>query len=160
MHSISFQTFLVQAFKFVVVLKIQYVIAIHVMRWLTNFFMISSSNKQLQQELEYTLLKPDCHSWWISKMHSGREEERYAIKFCFKLGKNVMRWKLDLPLWTWTKRQSSQWKNVGSPRPKKVRQSKSTHKLLMIHFLTALAWSTYTGFPLNWESKRNTMLRF
>ena len=40
--------------------------------------MISGSNQQLQQELEYTLLKPDCHSWWISKMQSGREEERYA----------------------------------------------------------------------------------
>ena len=33
-----------------------------------------------------------------------------------------------------TKRQSSQWKHAGSPRPKKVRQSKSTHKLLMISF--------------------------
>ena len=50
--------------------------------------MISASNEQLQQQLEYTLLKPECHSWWISKMQSGREEERYAIKFCFKLGKN------------------------------------------------------------------------
>ena len=30
--------------------------------------MISGSNKQLQQELEYTLIKPDCHSWWISKL--------------------------------------------------------------------------------------------
>ena len=43
-----------------------------------------------QQQLEYTLLKPDCHSWWISKMQSGREdtlEERYAIKSCLKLGK-------------------------------------------------------------------------
>ena len=50
--------------------------------------MISSSNEQLQQELEYTLLKPDCHSWRISKMQSGREEERYAIKFCFELWKN------------------------------------------------------------------------
>ena len=51
---------------------------------------ISGSNEQLQQQLEYTLLKPDCHSWWISKMQSGHEdilEERYAIKFCFKLGK-------------------------------------------------------------------------
>ena len=41
--------------------------------------------------MEYTLLKPDCHSWWSSKMQSGREdtlEKRYAIKFCFKLGKN------------------------------------------------------------------------
>ena len=54
--------------------------------------MISGSNQQLQQELEYTLLKPDCHSWWISKMQSGREdtlEERYAIKFCFKFGRNA-----------------------------------------------------------------------
>ena len=52
-------------------------------------FMISASNEQqqLQRQLEYTLLKPDCHSWWISKMQSGREEEQYAIKFCFKLGK-------------------------------------------------------------------------
>ena len=55
-------------------------------------FMISGSNEQLQQQLEYTLLKPDCHSWCISKMQSGREdtlEERYEIKFCFKLGKNA-----------------------------------------------------------------------
>ena len=50
--------------------------------------MISASNQQLQQQLEYTLLKPDSHSWLISKMLSGREEERYAIKLCFKLGKN------------------------------------------------------------------------
>ena len=59
-----------------------------------------------------------------------------------------------------TKRQSSQWKHAGSPRPKKVRQSKSTHKILMIPFLTALAWSTCTGFPLDRQSTRNTRLRF
>ena len=55
-------------------------------------FMISASNEQLQQQLKYTLLKPDCHSWWSSKMQSGREdtlEERYAIKFCFKLERNA-----------------------------------------------------------------------
>ena len=54
--------------------------------------MISGSNEQLQQELEYTRLKPDCYSWRISKMPSGREdilEERYAIKLSFKLGKNA-----------------------------------------------------------------------
>ena len=54
--------------------------------------MITCSNQQLQQKLEYTLLKPDCHSWGISKMQSGCEdtlEERYAIKLCFKLGKNA-----------------------------------------------------------------------
>ena len=50
------------------------------------------SNGPLQQQLEYTLLKPDCHWWGISKMQSGRAdtlEERYAIKFCFKFGKNA-----------------------------------------------------------------------
>ena len=51
--------------------------------------MNSGSHEQLQQQLECTLIKPDCHSWWISKMTSGREEERYAIKFSFKLGKNA-----------------------------------------------------------------------
>ena len=45
-------------------------------------FMISDSNEQLQQQLKYTLLNPDCHSWWISKMQAGREDtlkERYAM---------------------------------------------------------------------------------
>ena len=261
-------------------------------------FMISGSNQQLQQQLEYTLLKPDCHSWWISKMQSRHEdtlEEWYAIKFCFKLGKNatktygmlqtafgascmnrasVFEWhkrfkegtesvrddetcgkskevrtpeligqiknfmkkdrrvsietisvQFDVTVGTlhtiireelkmqkicanfvprvlredqkercchdsremvelinsdpavldalvtcnesWiycydpeTKRQSSQWKHAGSPRPRKARQSKYTHKLLMILFLTALAWSTCTGFPLDRQSTRNTMLTF
>ena len=57
-----------------------------------QFSMISASNEQLQQQLEYTLLKHDCYSWWVSKMESGHEdtlEELYAIKFCFKLGKNA-----------------------------------------------------------------------
>ena len=54
--------------------------------------MISSLNEQLQQELEYTLLKPDCHSWRISKMQSERGdtlEERYAIKFSLNLEKKA-----------------------------------------------------------------------
>ena len=50
-------------------------------------FMISGSNEHLQQQLEYTPLKPDCYSWSISKMQSDTLEERYVIKFCFKLGK-------------------------------------------------------------------------
>ena len=50
--------------------------------------MISRSNEQLQQQLEYSRLKPDCHCCWISKMQSDTLEERYAIKFCFKLAKN------------------------------------------------------------------------
>ena len=53
-----------------------------------SIYMISGSNQQLKQELKYTLLKPDCHSWWISKMQSDTLEKQYAIKLCFKLGKN------------------------------------------------------------------------
>ena len=50
--------------------------------WL--IFMISGLNEQLQLQLEYTLLKPDCPCWWILKMQSRRQdslEERYAIKY-------------------------------------------------------------------------------
>ena len=36
--------------------------------------MISGSNEQLQQEFEYTLLKPNFHSWLISKTQPGRED--------------------------------------------------------------------------------------
>ena len=90
MHSISFQTFLVQAFKIVVDSWKFSMLYILWDDW--PIFMISGSNEQLQQQLEYTLLKSDCHRWWISKMQSGREdtlEERYAIKFYFKLWKNA-----------------------------------------------------------------------
>ena len=55
-------------------------------------FMISASNKQLQQQLEYTRQKPDCLCWWSLKIQCGCEvtfEERYAIEFCFKLGKTA-----------------------------------------------------------------------
>ena len=37
----------------------------------------------------YELVPENCHSWWVSKMQSVTLEERYAIKFCFKLGKNT-----------------------------------------------------------------------
>ena len=88
----KFTDFFVQAFKIVVDSWKFCMLLLYILwdDWPT--FMISGSNKQLQQELEYTLLKPDCHSWWISKMQSGRQDtlkERYAIKFCFKLGKNA-----------------------------------------------------------------------
>ena len=90
--SIGFQTFFVWAFRIVVDSWKFSMLLLYILSddWPT--FMISGSNEQLQQQLEYTLLKSDCHSWWISKMQSGREdtiEERYAIKFCFKLGKNA-----------------------------------------------------------------------
>ena len=87
----KFPDFFVQAFKIVVDSWKFSMLLLYILDD-CPLFMISASNEQLQQQLEYTLLKSDCHSWWISKMQSGREdtsEERYAIKFCFKLGKNA-----------------------------------------------------------------------
>ena len=84
--------FFVEAFKIVVDCWKFSMLFLYVLWDDWPIFRISASNQPLQQKLEYTLLKPDCHSWWISKMQSGREdtlEERYAIKFCFKLGNNA-----------------------------------------------------------------------
>ena len=92
LHSISFLTFFVQASKIVVDSWKFSMLLLYILWDDRPIFMISGSNQQLQQELEYTLLKPDCRSWWISKMQPGHEdtlEERYAIKFCFKLGKTA-----------------------------------------------------------------------
>ena len=89
MHTISFQTFFVWAFKIVVDSWKFSMLWLYIVWDDWPIFMISSSNEQLQQELEYTLLKPDCHSRWISKMQSDTLEERYAIKLCFKLEKNA-----------------------------------------------------------------------
>ena len=88
-HTISFQTLFVQAFKIVVGSWKFSRLLLYILWDDWPIFMISASNEQLQQELEYTLLKSDCHSWSISKMQSDTLEERYAIKFCFKLGKNA-----------------------------------------------------------------------
>ena len=77
-------------------MKIQYIIAIHLMRWLANFYDfrfkwiataaigIHPAKASLSQLVNFK------NAIWTL-------EERYAIKFCFKLGKNAMRWKLDLP---------------------------------------------------------------
>ena len=92
--SISFQTFFVQAFKIVVDSWKFTTLLLYIFWDDWPIFKISGANEQLQQLLGYTLLKPDCHSWWISKMQPGREdtlEERYAIKFCFKLGKMLQK---------------------------------------------------------------------
>ena len=85
MHTIIFQIFFVWAFKIVAdswkfSMLLQYILCDD---W--PIFMIPNSNELLQQQLEYTLLKPDCHSWSISKMQSDTLEER----LCFKLGKNA-----------------------------------------------------------------------
>ena len=82
-NSISFQTFL---YSIIVIDSWKFIILLLYILW--DDWPIS--NEQLQQQLEYTLLNPDCHSRWFSKMQSGHEntlEEQYAIKLCFKLGK-------------------------------------------------------------------------
>ena len=56
-----------------------------------------------------------------------------------------------------TKRQSSQWKHVGSPRPKKARQSKSTHKLLMIPFFWQ-HWHDLHALGSNWTVNKHQFL--
>ena len=67
-NSIRFQTFFVQVFKIGLDSWKFPMVLLYVLwdDWL--IFLISRSNEQLQQQLEYTLLKPDCHSWWILKM--------------------------------------------------------------------------------------------
>ena len=52
-----------------------------------------------------------------------------------------------------TKRQSSQWKHAGSPRPKKARQSKSTHKLLIILFFFWQHWHDLHALGFHWTDK-------
>ena len=87
MDTISFQTFFVQAFKIIVDSWNFSMLLLYIFWDDWPIFMLSALNEQLQQQLEYTLLKPDCHSWWISKMQSDTLEETYAIKLSFKLRK-------------------------------------------------------------------------
>ena len=86
-NSMSFQTFFVQAFEIVVDSWKFSMLLLYILWDDWPIFMISASNEQLLQELEYTLLKPDCHSWWISKMQSDTLEEWYAINSVLNLEK-------------------------------------------------------------------------
>ena len=89
-HTISYHTFFVRGFRIGVDSWKFSMLLLYILWDDWPIFMISGSNEQLQQQLEYTLLKPDCHSWRISKMQSDTLEERYAIKLCFKLGKSAI----------------------------------------------------------------------
>ena len=59
-----------------------------------------------------------------------------------------------------TKRQSSQWKMLALPHPRRLDRANPPSNFWWSLFLTALAWSTCAGFLLDWQSTRNTMLRF
>ena len=62
------------------------------MRWLTNFY-----DFRFKWTATVAIGIHPTKAWlsqlrWVSKMQSGREdtlEERYAIKFCFKVGKHA-----------------------------------------------------------------------
>ena len=57
------------------------------MKWLINFYAFS-----FKWTPPAAIGIHPSNVWWISKMQSGREDilkERYAIKICFKLGKNL-----------------------------------------------------------------------
>ena len=96
--SISFQTFCTGIQNCSRLLKIQHVIAIYLMRWLANFYDFT---------FKWTATaKIGIHPTkaWSSQLVNFKNaicilEERNAIKFCFKLWKNAMRWKLDRLLW-------------------------------------------------------------
>ena len=91
-HTKCFQTFFIWVFEIVIDSWKFSMLLLYILWDDWPIFMISASNEQLQQQLEYTLLKPDYHNWWISKMQPVREDTigvRYAIKFCLKLGKNA-----------------------------------------------------------------------
>ena len=87
-HSISFQAFFVQAFKIVIDSWKFSMLLLYILWDDWPIFMISASNEQLQQQLEeYTLLKIDCHSWWISKMQSGHFRRTICNKIVLNLEK-------------------------------------------------------------------------
>ena len=86
-----FTDFFVHAFKIVVDSWKFAVIAIHLMRWLTNFY-----DFRFKWTATAAIGIHPTKTWLsqlgISEMQSGHEdplEERYAMKFCFKLGKNA-----------------------------------------------------------------------
>ena len=64
-YKISFQTFFIRAFKIVVDSWNFTMLLLYTIWDDWAIFMFSGSNEQPEQEFEYTLLKPDCHNWWI-----------------------------------------------------------------------------------------------
>ena len=87
-HTISLQTFFfVQAFGIVIDSWKFSMLFLNILWDDWPIFMISDSKGQLYQQLEYTLLKPDCHCIFKIHQHSDTLEERCAIKFRLKFGK-------------------------------------------------------------------------
>ena len=58
-----------------------------------TIFMISGSNDELEQQLEYSLLKPDCHSWYFKNAVWTWGHLRRTI--CNKI--QFLNWKKKMP---------------------------------------------------------------
>ena len=126
MHSIIFQTFFVQAF-IIVVDSCKFI------RRLTNFYDFS---------FKWTAtaaigIHPTTP--WLSQLVNFKNtiltwQRIICNKFFFKTWKKCCAIKAGSTAMTQRPRDSSQWQHAGSPRPKKAKKSKSTHKLLMISF--------------------------
>ena len=92
-------------------MKIQYVIAMYLIRWLTNF----DDFRFKWTATAGIVIHPT--KTWLSQLVNFKNpmwtlEERYAIKFCFKLGKMPCDESWIYCYDTDTKRQSSQWKHT------------------------------------------------
>ena len=111
-HLISFQTILsacTKALRIVIDSWKFSILLLYILwdDWPT--FMISGSKWTATVAIGIYPTKAWLHSWWISKIQSGREdtlEERNVIKFCFKLGKNATEcFRLLLECLSWIEHQ-------------------------------------------------------
>ena len=114
-------------------MKIQYVIAIHFMRWLTYFY-----DFWFKWTATAAIGIHPTKAWLSQQVNFKNVIWTRGRTMCNKIVLNLEKMPCN-ESWIYcydseTKRQSSQWKYAGSTRPKKARQSKSTHKLLMIPF--------------------------
>ena len=71
-----------------------------------------------------------------------------------------MRWKLDLLLWPRDQKTVPIGSMLVPPDPRRPDWANPPTNFWWSLFLIALAWSTCTGFPLDRQSTKNTMLRF
>ena len=76
---------------------------------------------------------------WLSQLVNFKNaiwtlEKRYAIKFCFKLGKNAMWWKLDQLLWLRDQENEFPVEACWLSQAQESQTEQTTHKLLMIPF--------------------------
>ena len=79
----KFPDFFVQEFKIVVDSWKFRILLLYILWDDRPIFMILGSKEQLQQHLVYTLLKADCHGWWISILNLEKMTQK-RMK-CFRL---------------------------------------------------------------------------